>query len=116
MAQAHGEVTRLALHVQHFAVRQQSDIGVPPGLDQLGRDSAHGAVVGGEGLVELGHDAADADVLFHQIHLQAGIGQIEGSLNPCDAGTDNHHRTDFFIVIDHERHLKRWVYAGLYIL
>jgi len=89
---------------------------MPAHLHQFRGEDAGGTVVGGEGLVELGHDAADADVLFHQIHLQAGIGQIEGSLNPGDAGTDNHNRTDFFIVIDHERHLKRWVYAGLYIL
>jgi hypothetical protein len=32
---------------------------VPADLDQFGRDDSHGTIVGGEGLVQLGHDPAD---------------------------------------------------------
>jgi len=34
-------------------------------LDEPGADRAHGAVVGGKGLIELGHVAADGRLLFH---------------------------------------------------
>jgi len=65
---------------------------VPPGLDQLGRDSAHGAVVGGEGLVELGHLAANGRLRLDQVDLEAPLGEIERGLHPGDAAADDHYR------------------------
>jgi len=32
---------------------------MPADLDQFGRDNSHGTVIGGKGLVELGHEPAD---------------------------------------------------------
>ncbi len=53
------------------------DVLVARGLDQFGRKRTHGAVASGEGLVELGHPAADGGRGFQQIDLEAGVGQVE---------------------------------------
>ena len=45
------------------------NIDMPADLDQFGRDNSHGTVIGGEGLVQLGHDPADSRVLLHQVDL-----------------------------------------------
>ena len=46
---------------QSIQLRTGNDLQVvvPADLDQLGRDNSHGAVVGGKGLVDLRHGAAD---------------------------------------------------------
>ena len=33
---------------------------MPADLDQFGRNNSHGTVIGGKGLVELGHESADS--------------------------------------------------------
>ncbi len=43
----------------YFSIRQDLYIGMPADLDQFGREYSHGAVIGGIGLVKLGHMAAD---------------------------------------------------------
>ena len=58
-----------------FAIR------IPGHLDELGGDETGGTVVGGEGLVQLGHDPAAVDVLLHQIDFIAGCGT--GRLRAC---------------------------------
>jgi hypothetical protein len=63
---------------------------MPADLDQLGCEYSHGAVIGGKGLVELGHMAADARGFFHQVDLEAGCGKIKGGLDPAYASTHNH--------------------------
>ena len=47
------------------------------GLDQLGRQRTHRAVVGGERLVELGHVAAQGGRLVDEVDLVAAFGQVE---------------------------------------
>jgi hypothetical protein len=42
-----------------ISVGDQLDIHVPADLDQFGGDNSHGTIVGGKGLVQLGHDATD---------------------------------------------------------
>jgi len=42
-----------------FGVAQDLYVLVPADLDQFGREYSHRAVVGGEGLIELSHMAAD---------------------------------------------------------
>jgi hypothetical protein len=54
-----GEITGIAFKGFHFGVGEQLNISVPPHFDQFGRDDAHGTVIGGKGLVELCHFAAD---------------------------------------------------------
>ena len=87
-----GEVTRLAFDALHVGAGKQLDVQMPPHLHQLGRHDAHGAVVGGEGLVELGHDPADGRGLVQQVDLEAGFGQVQRGLHAADSGADDQHR------------------------
>ncbi len=68
------------------------------GFDQARADIAHGAVVGGERLVQLRHVPADGRLLFDEIDLEALLGEIERSLHPRDATTDDHDCADRLIV------------------
>jgi hypothetical protein len=74
-----------------ISVGDQLDVHVPADLDQFGRDNSHGTVVGGEGLVQLGHDAPDRWRFFEQVDVISGICQIQGRLHPGDPASDNHH-------------------------
>ncbi len=95
---AHGgrKVPGPPIQLEQVGVGNDVDIQVPAGLDQLGRNNAHGAVVGGEGLVELGHVAADGRLFFQQVDVQARLGQIERGLNSGYSSADDQHRTDLF--------------------
>ena len=84
-------------------------MGVAVTLHELGGLDAHGAVVGGKGLVQLGHVAADGRGRIHQIDLEARGAEIQGGLEAADSASDDHHvahvailhlvleRDDFFI-------------------
>jgi hypothetical protein len=50
------EITDLPGDTVDVGQCQQFDVGMPADLDQFGRDNSHGAFIGGEGLVQLGHD------------------------------------------------------------
>ena len=43
----------------NFGIGQNLDIRMPADLDQFGREYSHGAIIGGIGLVKLGHVAAN---------------------------------------------------------
>ena len=64
---------------------------MPADLDQFGREYSYGAVIGGKGLVKLGHMAANGRRLVHQINLKTRSSKIERSLDPADPSTDNHY-------------------------
>ena len=68
-----------------------------PTFDQLGRDDAHGAVIGGKGLVELGHDPADGGLGLHQVDIKTGIGQVQRGLDAGYAAAYHHHRADLAV-------------------
>jgi hypothetical protein len=51
---------------------------MPADLDQFGRDNSHGTVIGGKGLIQLGHDPADGRGFFEEIDIVSGIRQIKG--------------------------------------
>ncbi len=53
----------------NFSICQNLYVGMPADLDQFGRENSHRAVIGGKGLVKLGHMAANAGPLLHQINL-----------------------------------------------
>ena len=57
--QSDHEVTRLSLYPFNLGIGEYLDVFLPADLDQFGRKDSHGAVIGGEGLVELGHVAAN---------------------------------------------------------
>ena len=56
----------------YFRIRQDLDIRMPADLDQFGCENSHRAVVGREGLVELGHVPADGRCLLYQVYLEPG--------------------------------------------
>jgi hypothetical protein len=53
------KVTGFALDGFEIRIGDQLDVQVPADLDQYRRDDSHGAVIGGECFVQLGHDTAD---------------------------------------------------------
>jgi hypothetical protein len=65
---------------------------MPADLDQFRRDNSHGAVIGGKGLVQLGHDPADGWGFFKEVDIVSGIGQIKGGLHTRDAGANDQDR------------------------
>jgi hypothetical protein len=54
------EVSCFPIYTINFSIGQDLDIGMPADLDQFGREYSHGAVIGGIGLVKLGHLTADS--------------------------------------------------------
>ena len=54
-------------------------------------EDAAGAVDGGEGLVELRHLAADVAFAFHEEHVEARVGAVEGGLDAGHAAADDEH-------------------------
>jgi len=68
---------------------------VPGTFDHLGGQDADGAIVGGKGLIQLGHPPADAGCSLHQVDPKAHIGQVNGGLDASDASADNQNR--FFL-------------------
>jgi len=53
------EIAGFAFDRFKICVCDEFDVQMPADLDQYGRDNSHRAVIGGERLVELRHDAAD---------------------------------------------------------
>jgi hypothetical protein len=65
------EVSLLTADAVYVSKGDKVDVGVPADLDQLGRDNSHGALIGGEGLVQLGHDSPYSGRPFHEVHVKA---------------------------------------------
>ena len=55
----YGKIAFFSRNVFQFRQGEQFDVDMPADLDQFGGDNSHGAVVGGKGLVQLGHGPAD---------------------------------------------------------
>ncbi len=89
--QRYREVSRFPFYTVNFSVSQDLYIGLPADLDQFGREYSHGAVIGGKGLVKLGHMAPNARRFLNQVNLKAGSGKIKRGLNTADPSTNNHY-------------------------
>jgi hypothetical protein len=87
------EIAGISLNRFQICVGDQFDVQMPADLDQYRGDNSHGAVIGRKGLVQLGHDAANGRGFFKQIHIIAGIGQIQGGLHSGNTTADNQYRT-----------------------
>ena len=87
------EVPCFSFYTVNFSVGQDLYIGMPADLDQFGREYSDGAVIGGKGLVKLGHMAANGRCLVDQVDLKTSSGKIKRGLNTADPSTDNHHIT-----------------------
>ena len=88
--QGYLEVSCFSFYTVNFSVGQDLYIGMPADLDQFGGEYSHGAVVGGESLIKLGHLAANRRRFVNQVDLKARFGKIKGGLNTADPSTDNH--------------------------
>ena len=53
------EISCFPFYTINFSIGQDLYIGMPADLDQFGSEYSHGAVIGGIGLVKLGHMAAN---------------------------------------------------------
>ena len=91
--QGYPKVSCFSFYTVNFSIGQDLDVGVPADLDQFGRKYSGGAVIGGKGLVKLGHMAANGRRLVHQINLKTRSGKIKRGLDPADPSTDNHYIT-----------------------
>ena len=85
------KVSCLSFDTVNVSIRQDFYVGVPADLDQFGRKNSGGAVVGGKGLVKLGHMAANGRCLFDQVYPETRRGKIKRGLNTADPSTDHHH-------------------------
>ncbi len=83
------EVADVAGDLLDLAVAQQVDVRMPADVRHLGRQDAGRAVERREGLVELGHVAADRRLALDQVDLVAGVGQLERRLDAGDAAADD---------------------------
>jgi hypothetical protein len=63
---------------------------MPSNLDELRGKYSYGAVVGGKGLVELGHMTADGRRLVDKVDFKTRCGKVKRGLNATDPTTDNH--------------------------
>ncbi|OPX99546.1 MAG: hypothetical protein A4E58_00258 [Syntrophorhabdus sp. PtaB.Bin006] len=88
--QCYVKVSCFPLYTVNFRIGEDFYVGMPADLDQFGCEYSHGAVIGRKGLVELGHMAAYARGLFHQVHLETGGGKIERGLDAADPSANNH--------------------------
>jgi len=61
-------------------------------IQQLGRKNSYRAIVSGKSLIQLGHFAANARILFDQVDLNAHVTQIQGGLH---AGYPTAHDENF---------------------
>jgi hypothetical protein len=84
------EVPGFPFHPFDLGVCEDVDVGICGAFDKLGRKDAHGTVIGGKGLVQLGHLAADGRPLVHQIDLEAAFGGIQCGLDSAYAGSNHH--------------------------
>jgi hypothetical protein len=91
LGKAYLKVSYFSLYTINFSIGENLYIGMPADLDQLGCEYSHGAVIGREGLVKLGHMAPNARRPLDQVNLEASRGKIKGRLNAADSSTDNHY-------------------------
>jgi hypothetical protein len=85
------EVPCVSADAVNFRVAQYLYILMPADLDQFRCEYSNRAVVSREGLIELGHMAADAGSLLHKIDLETCTREIERGLDAADPAADNHH-------------------------
>ena len=91
------EVAGNAGHFFNLGAGQKVDVDMARTVDQFRRNDAHGAVVGGEGLVQLGHDSPDNGGFLHEMNFVATVGKVKGCLDSSDSRPNYHDRTDSLV-------------------
>jgi len=84
------EVSYFPCYTVNFSISEDLYIGMPADLDQFGCEYSHGAVIGGKGLVKLGHMAPNGRRFLNQVNLKTRTGKIKRRLNTADPSTHNH--------------------------
>jgi len=90
-SQRYLKVSCFPYYTVNFSIGEDFYIWMPADLDQLWREYSHGAVIGGKGLVKLGHVAPDARRFFNQVNLKTSSSKIKRGLNTADPSTNNHY-------------------------
>ena len=85
------KVSCLPFHTVNFSKCQNLYVWMPADLDQFRCENSHGTIIGGKGLIKLGHMAADARPFLHQVNLKTGRGKIESGLNTADSASNYHY-------------------------
>jgi hypothetical protein len=83
-------------------------------LDHFGCENSGGTIIGREGLVELGHVPAYARRFLNQIYLEAGSGQIEGSLDPADPAAYDHYISKIVLCETFARLPRPWFFSHFF--
>ncbi len=94
LCEGHREITGTAIYGIHRGQGHQFNVEMTSRLHKFRGDDAHGAVIGGKGFIQLGHDTANGGIFFHKIYKITRIGKIQGGLNPCNTSADNHYRSN----------------------
>jgi hypothetical protein len=89
-----GEIALFTGNGGDFGEGEQFNVEMPADLDQFRGNDSHGAVVCGEGLVELRHRPTDGRRFFDKIDEVTGVCQIEGGLHAGDAAAHHENRTN----------------------
>jgi hypothetical protein len=83
------EIPYFASQFDQFREGQKLDMKLPPALGKAGRDGAEIAVVGGEGSIQLGHEAANGRSLVDQHHLFTCLRQVQCGFDASQAAADD---------------------------
>ncbi len=92
------------LDFAHFTGGHHGDVFMLQHGIHLGCQNAGGTIQRGERLVKLRHMSADGRILFDEINLLAGVGQLERGLDTGDAAADDQ---DIGINVNHARGERR---------
>jgi hypothetical protein len=87
------EIAGRTLHGFQISVGNKLYVEMPADLDQFGGNDSHGTVIGGKGLVQLGHGPPDGRGFFKEVDIVARIRQIKGRLHARDPTSDHKNGT-----------------------
>ena len=81
----------------HFAIGHEIYVGMPTGIQKLGRQNSDSAVISGKCFVQLGHLPANAGQSLYQLDLYTHLRQIQCSLDPSYTTSYDQHILDQLI-------------------
>ena len=88
-ADFHMEISDKAAHVLNLGIGIDVDFIILRAVDHFGRQDTRRTIERREGLVDLGHFAADGWLLLDNVDLEACLGDIERRLDARDAAADD---------------------------
>lgn len=91
------EMAGVALDAFKICIGDQFDVQMPADLDQYRGDNSHRTVIGGECLVQLGHDSANGRRFFEKVDIISRVCQIQRTLHAGNPTADNQHGTHYIL-------------------